>query len=148
VDDILLIYDANHTNIQNILDDFNAIHPRMKFTVETETNNRKNYLDVTIHRTPDNWKISIYRKPTFTDNIIPYTSNHPAQHEYAAVRFLYNRLNSYGLHDNEYKTEENIIHNILYNNSSPIRTHKPPSQSPPTNTPDGQPTVTQTPTQE
>jgi hypothetical protein len=46
-----------------------------------------------------NWEISIYRKPTFTDSIIPYTSNHPSQHKYAAVRFLYNRLNSYGLHD-------------------------------------------------
>jgi len=53
----------------------------MKFT--TETNNKLNFLDVTIHRTPTNWKISIYRKPSFTDTIIPYSSNHPAQHKYA-----------------------------------------------------------------
>jgi hypothetical protein len=38
------------------------------------------------------------------------------------VRLLYNRLNTYDLHDDEYKTEENIIHNILYNNSFPIHT--------------------------
>jgi len=31
VDDILLIFDSNHTNIQNILDNFNAIHPNLKF---------------------------------------------------------------------------------------------------------------------
>ena len=52
VDDILLIFDSNHTNIQNILDDFNTIHPNLKFTAETETNNKINYLDVTIHKTP------------------------------------------------------------------------------------------------
>ena len=105
VEDILLILDPNHTNIQNILDDVNAVHPNLKFTAETETNNKINYLDVTIHKTPKNWKISIHRKPTFTDTVIPYISNHPAQHKYAAVRFLYNRLNTYNLHEDEYKTE-------------------------------------------
>jgi len=131
VDDILLIFDSNHTNIQNILDDFNAIHPNLKFTAETETNNSINYLEVTIHKTPENWKLSIYRKPTFTDTIIPYTSNHPSQHKYAAIRFLYNGLNTYNLHEDEYKTEENIIHNILYNNTFPFQPHSYLTQNPP-----------------
>jgi len=34
----------------------------------------------------------------------------------AAIRFLYNRLNSYQLLREEYQHEENIIHNILHNN--------------------------------
>ena len=88
IDNILVIYDANHTDIQNILDDFNAVNPKLKFMAETESNNKKNYLDITIKRTPMNWKTPIYRKPTFTDTITPYTSNHPAQHKYATVRFL------------------------------------------------------------
>jgi len=87
-----------------MLNDFNAIHPNLKFTAETETNNKRNYLDVTIHKTHTNWKISIYRKPTFIDTIFLYTSNHPAQHKYAAVRFLYNRQNTCNLHQDEYKT--------------------------------------------
>ena len=132
VDDILLIFDSNHTNIQNILDDFNAIHPNLKFTAETETKNKINFLDVTIHKTYTNWKISIYRKPTFTDTTIPYTSNHPAQHKYAAIRFLYNRLNTCDLHEDEYKTEESFIQNIMYNNAFPIKPHKPPIPKPPT----------------
>jgi hypothetical protein len=146
VDDILLIYDANHTDIHSILNDFNAIHQKMRFTAETETDKKLNYLDITIHRTPQSWKTSIYRKPTFTDSIIPYTANHPTQHKYAAVRFLYNRLNTYDLQDDEYKTEENTIHNILYNNSFPIHSHKPPTQNPPSYTPSRQPVTTQTPT--
>jgi len=80
---------------------------------EIETNNKINSLDVTIHKTPTNWKISIYRKPTFTDTIIPCKSNHPAQHEYAAVRFLNNTLNMYNLHKGECKTKENITQNIM-----------------------------------
>ena len=96
--------------------------------------------------TPTNWKISIYRKATFTDTIIPYTSNHPAQHKYAAVRFLYNRLNTYNLHEDEYKTEENIIQNIMYNNAFPIQPHKPPIPIPPTSALDRQiATTTQAP---
>jgi hypothetical protein len=79
VDDIPMMFDSNHTDTQKKLNDFNAILPKLKFTAELETNNRINYLDITIHRTPTHWRMSIYRKPTFTDTIIPYTSNHPIQ---------------------------------------------------------------------
>ena len=81
-------------------------------------------LDVTIHKKPSNINISIFRKPTFTDTLIPYTSNHPIQQKYGAIRFVYNRLNSYHLHGKEYRHEENIIHNILHNNSYPLLPHK------------------------
>ena len=121
VDDILLIYDSLHTNINCIQDDFNNIHQNMKFTAELESDNKINFLDTTIQRTPTNWTISIHRKPTFTDTIIPYTSNHPAQHKYAAARFLYNRLHTYNLKDEEYKQEEDTIHDILSNNGFPIQ---------------------------
>jgi hypothetical protein len=61
----------------SIVTDFNTLHPNLKFTAEMEHNNTINFVDTTIHKTQDNIKISIYRKPTFTDTIIPYTSNHP-----------------------------------------------------------------------
>jgi hypothetical protein len=93
VDDILIIYDSHHTDIQNIQEDFNNLHLSMKFTAEPESNNQINFIDITLHRTPTNWITSIYRKPYFTDSIIPYSSNHPPQHKYAAIRYLYNRLN-------------------------------------------------------
>jgi len=126
VDDILLIYNPDHTNIQDITNDFNSLHPNLKFTTELETNNKLNYLDTTIHRTPTGWKTSIYRKPTFTDSIIPYSSNHPAKHKYPVIRYLYNRLHTYNLHDHEYRTEENTIHNNMFKNAFPI----PPKPNP------------------
>jgi hypothetical protein len=124
VDDILIIYDSQHTNINAILSDFNSIHPKIQYTEETEQNNTINYLDITIHKKLTNVNISIFRKPTYTDTLIPYTSNHPLQQNYAAIRFLYDRLNSYHLQGKEYQHEENIIHNILHNNFYPILPQK------------------------
>ena len=113
VDDILLIFDPKHTDIHTILAYFNSIHPKLHFKAETEQNSALNYLDVTTHEAPTNINISIYRNPTLT--LIPHTSNQLMQHEYAAIRFLYNRLNTYQLHNEEYQREENVIHNTLYN---------------------------------
>jgi hypothetical protein len=130
VDDILLISDPNHFDIQSILKDFNALHPNLHFTAEIKRDNTINSLDISIHKTPHELKVSIYRKTTYTDSIIPYTSNHSTQHKYTAVRFLYNRLNLYGLQEQEYKQELNVIHNNLHNNSFPIT----PQKQPPNNT--------------
>jgi hypothetical protein len=78
---------------------------------DTERDNTLNYLDIFIHRTPMGIKTSICKKLTFTDTIIPYTSNHPTQHKYATVKFLYNRLSTYDLQKEEHEHELNIIHN-------------------------------------
>jgi hypothetical protein len=121
---------TQHTDIHSLFHNFNSVHPNLPFTQEVEQNNTINYLDITIHKTPMNIKISIYRKPTFTDTIIPYISNHTTQHKYATVRFLYNRLEVYQLHTAEYQHEEIIIHNIPHNNSFLVLPRKPYRRSP------------------
>jgi hypothetical protein len=103
----------------------------LNFTQEIEQHITINYLDLTIHKTPTNVKISIYTKPTFTDTIVSYTSNHPTQHKYAAVRFLYNHLNTYQLHTAEYLHEENISFIFLHNYAFPILPQKPLPLPPP-----------------
>ena len=102
MDNILIIFDSNHSNIQEILDDFNSLHSKLQFTAETKKDHTLNFLDISIHRTPTNTKTTIFRKATFTDTIIPFTYNHPAHHKYAAVKFLYNRLDNYNLQQEEY----------------------------------------------
>jgi len=113
-----------------ILDDFNALHSKLQFTAEAERDHALNYLNISIHKTPTNIKTAIYRKPTFTDTIIPYTFNYLTHHKYAAVRFLFNRLDSYNPQQKEYQHELNIIHNILHNNAFPIKPHKPSTHKP------------------
>ena len=112
VDDVLVIYDTNHTDIQNMSRDFNTLHLRLKFTAGCKTDNQINFLDVTIHRTPTNWRIAMYRKPTFTDTDIPYTCN---------------------LQEDEYNTEVTTIQNIPYNNAFAIHHENPPTLKPPPN---------------
>jgi hypothetical protein len=122
--DILITFDSTKTELQTILQVFNNIHPKLNFTAELEYNNCLHYLDISINRPPTNFTIQIYRKPTFSDTIIPIDSNHPPQHEYAAVRFLHNRLHNYDLDIIAFSKELNSIHNILYNNCFPIKPYK------------------------
>jgi len=123
VDDILIICDSRHTDIKHIQEDFNTLHPYMNFTAEPESNNQINFLDITIHKTPTKWTTSVYRKPSFMDSIIPYSSNHPPQHKHAAIRYLHNRLNTYHLQHDEFKEELDTIHDIMRNNGFPIHLH-------------------------
>ena len=141
VDDILIIYDSNLSDLHNILDDFNKIHPKLNFTAQQETDSQLNFLDITIHRTPTDWKFAIYRKPTFTDTIIPHDSNHPNQLKYATLKYLYNRLNTFDLHGDYYKTETTTIQNILHNNGFPFH---PPTPRPAPNNNRKQPSNTHT----
>jgi hypothetical protein len=48
--------------------------PTLKFTIEKETENKINFLDISITTNDDSLSFSIYRKPTTTDTIIPNDS--------------------------------------------------------------------------
>jgi hypothetical protein len=84
VNDILIIYKEDQTNIHNVLDDFNSLIPSMKFTLEKEENNKINFLDITIAKDYDGLSLEIYRKPTTANVIIPNDSCHPREHKTAA----------------------------------------------------------------
>jgi hypothetical protein len=116
VDDILLIYNNDITEINQVLNDFNTINPAIQFTIEKETNNNINFLDITINRHNDKLNFDIYRKPTCTDLIIPRDSNHPIEHKLSAIRFLHNRNSTYPTNPDSKQREHKIINQILHNN--------------------------------
>jgi hypothetical protein len=92
--------------------------------LEIEASNTINYLDVSIRRTDTNLKFHIFRKPTFTDTIIPHDLCHPPEQKHAALRYLYNRVYAYDL-DEEAKTNEiNTILNIMHKNKYPPQPFK------------------------
>jgi hypothetical protein len=76
VDDILMIYDQRKTNIEHTHDEFNKLQPSIKFTIEKEPHESINFLELTMHRKDRNLQLTIYRKPTRTDIIIPNSSCH------------------------------------------------------------------------
>jgi hypothetical protein len=96
VDDILIIYNIQTTNINNTLNEFNMIYPKIKFTIG-EQSNKINYLDVNIVKTYNRLQLGIYRKPTTTDHIIHNDSCHPYEHKKTAMHYLINRMNKYPL---------------------------------------------------
>ena len=51
VDDILVIYGSVTSNENDMLNDLNSIHNKMKFCHENEINNTINYVDLTITKT-------------------------------------------------------------------------------------------------
>ena len=42
VNDILIIFDSQHTDINTIVNEFNSLHPKLQFTDETEKHNMIN----------------------------------------------------------------------------------------------------------
>jgi hypothetical protein len=110
VDDILFIYNSEGTNIHNTLQEFNTVQPKLKFTLETETQNKINFLDITINKQHNKLTFGIYRKPTTTDTIIHNNSCHPKEHKRSAINYLINRVNTYQLTP-ENKAQERAIIN-------------------------------------
>ena len=116
VDNILMVYKENKTSIHEVSEAFNDKSPTLQFTTEMEYNNKINFLDITIQKSQQNFLISIYRKPTATDAIIPNGSWHPYEHKIATIRFLANCIITYLMNDENKRGEYLIAKQILANN--------------------------------
>jgi hypothetical protein len=77
VDDIFIIYD------QHILEQFNAQHSELQFTLNEEVNNQIEYLDLKLTNKEGQLEMEVHRKPT-TDVTINNDSSHPREHKMAA----------------------------------------------------------------
>lgn len=75
VDDIFIICAKNHIN--DILQTFNLFDNKLQFTLETESNNGIPYLDVKIFHNNGNITTDWYCKPSSSNRILNYLSNHP-----------------------------------------------------------------------
>jgi len=60
VDDILIIYNENITDVNQVLKSFNDMTPSLTFTLEQE--NKMNFLDILIIKTKDKISFDIYKK--------------------------------------------------------------------------------------
>jgi hypothetical protein len=95
VDNILIIYNENCTNIEEVHKLFNTITPDLKFTLEQEKDKILNFLDITITRTESQLTFDIFRMPTTTHTIIPRGSCHLLEHKIAAMRYYITRIDTY-----------------------------------------------------
>ncbi|CAH3137636.1 unnamed protein product [Pocillopora meandrina] len=67
-------------------------HPSIRFTMETEKDNKLAFLDTAVLREPDGrLTTSVHRKPTHTDQYLAYDSHHPQSVKRSIVKCLYER---------------------------------------------------------
>jgi len=116
VDDCFLSIRATKRQAGVILNHLNKLHPSIKFKMEVEENNVINFLDVKVIKAGNCLEFGIYRKPTQTDLVIPFQSNHPFQYKMAAFRSMVYRLLTYQLSSSEYDKEVKVIKHIAYVN--------------------------------
>ena len=90
VDDTFIILDRE--NVDDFLQYLNNQQPSIRFTMETEKDNKLAFLDTAVLREPDGrLTTSVYRKPTHTDQYLAYDSHHPQSVKRGIVKCLYER---------------------------------------------------------
>ena len=137
VDDTFTIIKKNdlertHQLINNVFED-------IKFTMETENNNKLAFLDVLITRNASGeLHTEVYRKGTHTDQILSYNSNHPKCHKRSCIRTLFRRIETHCNTTEAKLREEKHLFQMFQNNGYPrsfirrsLRTSRQRSETPP-----------------
>ena len=90
VDDTFVIIPKSGVN--EFFEHINSQNAHIKFTSEQEEDGHLAFLDTCISRNPDgSLDISIYRKPTHTDQYLHFDSHHPVAHKLSVIRTLVHR---------------------------------------------------------
>ncbi|PNE09471.1 hypothetical protein B7P43_G00038 [Cryptotermes secundus] len=93
-------------NIHYTLNEVNDINPKLKFTIQRQTDYIMNFLDPTIINHNCTIDCSIFHKPTAADAIIHSASCHFIEHKPAAIRYLIDRVNTYTLSEENKTTNK------------------------------------------
>ncbi|XP_050315966.1 uncharacterized protein LOC126750390 [Anthonomus grandis grandis] len=118
VDDIITAIPNKKEN--EILSVFNSFHPRLQFTIEQEINCSLPFLDVKVIRSTDGTiKTDWYQKPTFSERILNYFSEHPMTHKINVIKNLKHRC--LRLSSPEYQRKNlHYVQTILKKNNYPL----------------------------
>jgi hypothetical protein len=108
--------DGTNTTAEEIFNDHNSMHPNVRYNTEIKHDDCISFLDLNLHKNSNEIIIGIHRKPTYTDLVIPATSNHPMQHKMAAFTHMLDRVNYLPLSREEKLKEMNVISTIVANN--------------------------------
>ena len=109
VDDTFTILDRE--NVDDFLQHLNNQQPSIRFTMETEKDNKLAFLDTEVLREPDGrLTTSVYRKPTHTDQYLAYDSHHPQSVKRGIVKCLYERAKRLVTKPSVISEEKKICH--------------------------------------
>jgi len=72
----------------------NNIDKHLQFKISQEKNNTITYLNLSGNITTNNIQLNIYRKPTYIDITIHFTSKHPFDQKLASLIFYIKRMST------------------------------------------------------
>ena len=118
-------------DVEEFTEHVNSIDPHIKFTIKRhEKDSKLPFLDLCTHILDDgSTKITIYMKPTHTDQYLNFKSRHPLTDKCSVVRTLTYRAQHYVTIAEDRKSELSHVHNALRANGYPEWVLAPPPSS-------------------
>ena len=119
VDDTFVILN-NKNQADNILKYLNDQHQTIKFTMELESNNKINFLDVLVRRSSElKFMTSTYKKPTNTGNVLNWHSLTTTKYKTGLIWCFLNRSERICSTEEQRIIERNELREILLRNNYP-----------------------------
>ena len=117
-------------DVEEFTEHINSIDPHIKFTIKPEKDSKLPFMDLCTHILNDgSMKITIYMKPTHTDQYLNFKSHHPLTHKRSVVHTLTYREQQYFTTAEDRKSELAHVHNALRANGYPEWALAPPPSS-------------------
>ena len=118
VDDTIMAIPSNADDL--VLYTFNSYHKKLQFTIEREVNNKIAFLDLEVIRSDKDGTLTTnwYTKPSSSERILNYKSNHPTHQKIAVIKNLLQRAVTFS-EKNFHKENLNKARNILMKNNYP-----------------------------
>ena len=108
-------------NVDNFLQHLNNQQPFIRFTMETENNNKLAFLDTAVSIEPEGrLTTSVYRKPTHTDQYLTHDSHHPQSVKHGIVKCLYDRAKRLVTKPPVISEEKKHLSSVLVSNGYPF----------------------------
>ena len=118
VDDVFVIL-PNTTNIPQLIEQINSLHPSIQFTFEQEQNLSLPFLDIHVIKNQNNHRFNfkVYRKPTNSNSYIHYFSHHSNQIKLGTITNIF--LRAYAICCPEFLQDEilfikNVFNSLAY----------------------------------
>ena len=81
-------------HLKNVLQHINNLHQNLMFTMDEESNGELAFLDTLLSRNNGKISVLVYRKPTYTDQYLYYSSYHQISCKESVASSFFNRANS------------------------------------------------------